>query len=85
MNNQKLLSNKNLLLKNLQELINNLTDCEDYIEGVQKRKQSTKDLEVGRMLDECMGQFSNDDMSYLENLVSSNYEDAIMVNSLSKL
>lgn len=86
MNNQKLLSNKDLLLKNMQELINNLDDCEKFIESVQSKKQcSSKDLEVGRMLDECMGQFSNDDMSYLEQLVSSNYEDAILVNSLSKL
>jgi hypothetical protein len=86
MNNQKLLSNKDLLLKNMQELINNLDDCEKFIEDVQNKKQcSSKDLEVGRMLDECMGQFSNEDMSYLEQLVSSNYEDAILVNSLSKL
>jgi hypothetical protein len=86
MNNQKILSNKDLLLKNMQELINNLDDCEKFIEDVQNKKQcSSKDLEVGRMLDECMGQFSNEDMSYLEQLVSSNYEDAILVNSLSKL
>jgi hypothetical protein len=86
MNNQKILSNKDLLLKNMQELINNLDDCEKFIDDVQNKKQcSSKDLEVGRMLDECMGQFSNEDMSYLEQLVSSNYEDAILVNSLSKL
>ena len=36
-------------------------------------------------MDECLGQFSTDDMDLLESMVASNFEDAIMINSLSKL
>jgi len=31
MTNQRLLSNKDLMLKNLEQLIENLKECEDYI------------------------------------------------------
>ena len=31
MTNQKLLSNKDLMIKNLDNLIQNLNECEDYI------------------------------------------------------
>lgn len=31
MTNQKLLSNRDLMIKNLDNLINNLSECEDYI------------------------------------------------------
>jgi len=34
MENQKLLSNKDLLLKNLKEVVDNLKDCESYIADV---------------------------------------------------
>jgi len=34
MANQKLLNNKDLLLKNFKEVIENLKDCESYIEKV---------------------------------------------------
>lgn len=36
-------------------------------------------------MDECLGQFSTDDMTLLEGLVASNFEDALMISSLSKL
>jgi hypothetical protein len=36
-------------------------------------------------MDECLGQFSTDDMDLLERMVTSNFEDALMINSLSKL
>jgi len=34
MENQKLLINKDLLLKNFKEVVDNLKDCENYIENV---------------------------------------------------
>jgi len=37
------------------------------------------------MMDECLGQFSTDDMDLLEAMVASNFEDAIMISSLAKL
>lgn len=43
------------------------------------------DSELGRTMDECLGQFSTDDMALLEQMVASNFEDALMVSSLSKL
>ena len=36
-------------------------------------------------MDECLGQFSTDDMDLLESMVASNFEDAMMISSLSKL
>ena len=36
-------------------------------------------------MDECLGQFSTDDMDLLEQMVASNFEDALMISSLSKL
>jgi len=36
-------------------------------------------------MDECLGQFSTDDMDLLEAMVASNFEDALMISSLSKL
>lgn len=40
---------------------------------------------MGRLLEQCMSVFSSDDMAVLEALISSNFEDALMVSSLSKL
>lgn len=34
MTNQKLLSNRDLMIKNLDSLIHNLNECEDYIQSV---------------------------------------------------
>lgn len=36
-------------------------------------------------MDNCLGQFSTDDMSKLESMIVSNYEDAVMISNLSKL
>jgi hypothetical protein len=40
MNNQKLLSNKDLLIRNFGQLIENLKECEDYIQDVMVRFHS---------------------------------------------
>lgn len=81
---QKLISNKDLMSKNFNEVIENLEECEKYIQEVLDGKRES-DSELGRQLEECMAQFSTDDMSLLESLVASNFEDAILVSSLSKL
>jgi len=52
--NQKILSNRGLLLKNLQQLISNLTDCENYIQRVIEQRE-VGDPEIGRLLNKCMG------------------------------
>ena len=36
-------------------------------------------------MDDCLGQFSTDDMAMLESMIVSNYEDAVMISNLSKL
>jgi hypothetical protein len=61
-----------------------LNDCDEYIEGI-IANGGEGDSDLGRLMDECLGQFSTDDMELLESMVSSNFEDAIMINSLSKL
>ena len=40
---------------------------------------------MGRLLNECLSEFSTDDMSLLEQLIAGNFEDALMMSSLSKL
>ena len=40
---------------------------------------------MGRLLDDTMGQFSTSDIERLEQLVASNFEDALMINSLARL
>jgi len=84
MREQKLFTNKEMMLRNFKEVIDNLGDAEDYIEDVVNEKRNG-DSELGRMLDDTMGQFSTDDMEYLEKLVASNFEDALMINSLARL
>jgi hypothetical protein len=40
---------------------------------------------MGRLLEKTMSEFSSDDMSVLENFIASNFEDALMIASLSRL
>lgn len=84
MASQQLLSNRDLTLKNFNEVIENLKECEAFIEGVINGDHAG-DSELGRLLDDCMGQFSTNEMSLMESLVASNFEDAMMLSSLSKL
>lgn len=84
MTEQKLFSNKELLDKNFSDVISNLQECENYVQSVLEGK-TEGDGDMGRMIDECLGQFSNDDMDILESLIASNFEDAVMINNLSKL
>ena len=72
------------MLKNFEEVVDNLQECEDYIQDVIDGKMPG-DSELGRMMDECLGQFSTDDMAMLESMIVSNYEDALMISNLSKL
>lgn len=81
---QKLYSNKDLMSKNFDEVIENLNECESYIQEVLDGKREG-DSELGRQLEDCLAQFSTDDMALLESLVASNFEDALLVSSLSKL
>lgn len=81
---QKLLNNKDLMLKNFKEVIDNLQDCEQYIQDVLDGVHP-KDSQTGRLLADCMAQFSTDDMALLEASIASNFEDALMIGSLSKL
>ena len=40
---------------------------------------------MGRLLESCMSEFSSVDIQVLEQLIASNFEDALMVASLSRL
>lgn len=72
------------MLKNLQNLINGLNECEAYIQQVIDGK-IVGDAEIGRMMNKCMGQFNAEDMQLLEQLIKQNFEDAMLTNSLTKL
>lgn len=82
--NQKILQSRQLMLKNLQKLVDSLGECEEYIDLVIDNKQAG-DSEIGILLNKCMGQFSNSDMVLLEQMVKTNFKDAMMTNNLSKL
>ena len=84
MNKQKILSNRELMLKNFRKLIENLEDCEDYIKKVIDGK-ITGDVEIGRQLNKCLSQFTNEDMALLEQMIHTNFKDAMMSNNLAKL
>jgi hypothetical protein len=72
------------MLRNFKEVVDNLGDCESYIQDVlDGKKEGNSDL--GRLLDDTMGQFSTSDIERLEQLVASNFEDALMINSLARL
>lgn len=82
--NQKILSNKKLMLTNLANLIQALQECEEYIQKVVENKEAG-DPEIGRLINKCMGQFNREDMDQLEQIVKSNFKDAMVTNSLCKL
>lgn len=84
MKNQKILSNRQLMLKNFRKLIENLDDCENYVQGVIDGSQKG-DPEIGRALNKCMSQFTSEDMQILEQMVHTNFRDAMMSSNLSKL
>lgn len=84
MKNQKLFSNKELLLRNLSQLCLNMTECETYIQQVVEGK-TTPNAEIAHALNQCISQFSTDDLALLEGMVRENYHDAVMVNTLAKL
>jgi len=72
------------MLKNLSKLIENLDECENYIQDVIDKKL-IGDPEVGRLINKCMGQFNSEDMSLLEEMINSNFKNAMMTNNLAKL
>jgi hypothetical protein len=72
------------MLKNFEEVVDNLQECEDYIQDVIDGKMAA-DSDMGRMMNDCLGQFSTDDMTMLESMIVANYEDALMISNLSKL
>ena len=53
MKNQKILSNRQLMLKNFRKLIENLDDCEDYVKEVIDGG-NRGDPEIGRALNKCL-------------------------------
>ena len=63
--NQKLHSNRNLMLSNFKKLIEQMTDCENYIQSAIANEQVT-DPSIGRMINKCLGQFTSDDLVLLE-------------------
>ncbi len=84
MKNQKLFSNKELMLRNMDQLCLNMSECESYISKVIEGKVEA-DPEIARALNQCISQFSSDDLALLEGMVKENFHDAVMVNTLAKL
>jgi hypothetical protein len=72
------------MLKNFKKLIDNLDDCENYITNVSGGKVKG-DPEIARALNKCLSQFTNEDMVLLEQLVHTNFQDAMISNNLIKL
>lgn len=70
--NQKILSNRHLMLKNFKSLIDNLGDCESYIQKVNSG-EIKGDPEIARVLNKTLSQFTNEDMVLLEQLIHTNF------------
>ena len=82
--NQQLLQSRELMLSNFKTLIENLDECDSYIQSILDGKQ-VSDPKIGRMIKKCLGQFTSEDMAILEQMVATNYKDAVMTNNLAKL
>lgn len=80
----KILENRELMLNNFRQLIDNLDECEKYIQDVVDGK-AKNDPNIGRQINKCLGQFTSQDMLLLEKMVLTNYKDAVMTNNLAKL
>jgi len=80
----KILENRELMLNNFRQLIDNLDECEKYIKDVVDGK-ANNDPNIGRQINKCLGQFTSQDMLLLEKMVLTNYKDAVMTNNLAKL
>lgn len=72
------------MLKNFKKLIENISDCEAYIQSILDDKQ-TPDQEIANQLNMALSQFTAQDMLLLEEMVHTNFKDAMMANNLSKL
>lgn len=82
--NQQLLKNRELMLSNFKTLIENLDECDNYIQSVLDGN-AMSDPNIGRMIKKCLGQFTSEDMMILEQMIATNYKDAVMTNNLAKL
>ena len=72
------------MIKNFKALIDNLDDCEYYIKEVSDGRIKG-DPEIARALNKCLSQFTAEDMVLLEQLVQTNFQDAMIQNNLIKL
>jgi len=72
------------MLRNFRMLIENLDECDNFIQDIVDGKQVT-DPRIGRAINNCLGQFTSEDMAILEQMIYCNYKDAVMTNNLSKL
>lgn len=82
--NQKLLHNRELMLVNFKTLVENLDECDKFIQNVLDGKE-VDDPNIGRTIKKCLGQFTNEDMAILEQMIATNYKDAVTTNNLAKL
>ena len=84
MKNQKILSNRDMMLQNFGRLIENLTECENYLQSIIEGKQA-KETSVARNMHQCLSLFTGDDMKVLESMMLTNFNDAMLTNNLAKL
>ena len=81
---QKIISNRDMMLSNFNRLIENLTECEDYLQAILDGKQA-KETSVARSIHQCLSLFSGEDMQVLEQMMLTNFSDAMLTNNLAKL
>ena len=82
--NQRLFSNRDLMLKNFTQLIDNLDRCEKYLQDVADGNQEAN-TEVAQAINKCMSIFSKNDLEALKQMAQSNYKDVVMTSNLGKL
>lgn len=81
---QKILSNRDMMLSNFNRLIENLTECEDYLQAIIDGRQA-KETSVARSIHQCLTLFTGEDMQVLEQMMLTNFNDAMLTNNLAKL
>ena len=72
------------MLQNFGRLIENLSECEDYLQAILDGQQA-KDSSVARNIHQCLSLFTGEDMELLESMMLTNFNDAMLTNNLAKL
>ena len=79
-----MLGNRDLLKRNVNELLKQLESCDEYVSDVINGKQESNQ-EAAQLLDKCLRQFSVEDLASLRMIVKENFDVGVIISNLAKL